>query len=106
MNAKPSGRAVRRINSFRESGTASRGLGKAISRPRASQPRIQIGSEVFLDKVQKDLDLRDQTRALGVQSTRHDRSWLPSRQNGYKPLGDGGAGGTVKRKNNDTPAVQ
>src|SRR5271156_7006299 len=100
------GPVVRRIDSFRESGTASCGLGKAISRPGASQPRIQIGSEVFLDKVQKDLDLRDQTRAVRVQSAGHDRSWLSSRQNGYKPLGDGGVESNIQRQNCDHGVVQ
>lgn len=89
-----------------EGGTASPRNRKAIFRLRTPQPRIQIGSEVFLYEIQEDLDFRGQPRAVGVQGARHDRFWLPSWQDAHKPLGDGRVESDIQGQNGYPHTIQ
>jgi len=59
-----------------------------------------------LDEIQKYLDLRGQVSAIGVQSARHYRFWLPSRQDGRKSLRDSWVESNIQRQNCNPSPVQ
>ncbi len=90
----------------RQSGAGPLWISKTISRLASSKARIQLGSEVSFDEVQKNFDFRCQTRANGVQSARHHWLWQPTRQDGPKPLDGSRFESHIQRQNRNACSIQ
>jgi hypothetical protein len=90
----------------RESGAVSLGFCKAVSGLGTSQPRIQVGSKIGVNEVQKNFDLRRHVRANSVQSAGHYRFWLPTSQDGHEPLGDTRFESQLQRQDSDPRIIQ
>src|ERR1700693_262955 len=70
------------------------------------KPRVAIGSDVFCQEIQQDLNFGSQPRRTGEERTEGHRLRGPKRQYRHQSVARGGALGHVQRQNGDAESTQ